>query len=54
MPCLLVVEFTNSDLGAEILLAMLKNVIEEVRTRYSWPVAVFLAGKEDVPNKLSR
>ncbi len=33
---------------------MLKNVIEEVRTRYSYPVAVFLAGKEDVTNKLSR
>jgi len=39
-------------LGSEIL-AMLKNVIEEIRTRYSYPVAVFLAGKEDVTNRLT-
>ncbi len=43
----------EADLLSAEILAMLKNVIEEVRTRYSYPVAVFLAGKEDVTNKLT-
>jgi len=35
------------------VLALLKNVVEEVRARYSYPAAVFLAGKEDVTTKLT-
>jgi hypothetical protein len=43
----------ESDLLSAEILVMLKNVIEEVRTRYSYPVAVFLVGREDVIDKLS-
>jgi len=35
------------------VLALLKNVVEEVRSRYSYPAAVFLAGKDDVTNRLT-
>lgn len=43
----------EADLLSREILAMLKNVVEEVRTRYSYPVGVFLAGKEDVTKKLT-
>lgn len=35
------------------VLALLKNVVEEVRTRYAYPAAVFLAGKDDVTTRLT-
>lgn len=43
----------EADLLSAEILAMLKNVIEEVRSRYYYPAAVFLAGKEDVTGKLT-
>ena len=43
----------EADLLEAEVLALLKNVIEETRTRHAFPVAVFLAGKGDVTQKLT-
>jgi AAA+ ATPase superfamily predicted ATPase len=49
-----VIIFTDeADLLSKEILALLKNVVEEIRTRYSYGVAIFLAGKEDVTNRLT-